>query len=196
MNIVINTQSIIYVEALILSGVYVRKVFISAILVAVAAVSTMSYAANECNGKYIVGPVETIYVKDLNMDFKARIDTGANTTSINAYDLHVIDGNNNPADNKESWHENLGKMISFKTANSQGQEETHTGKIIKISKIRNAQGVERRYAVVMDLIWNGKSHAIPVNLRDRKKLEYKLLIGRNWLNGKYLVDVSKSDDDD
>ena len=48
----------------------------------------------------------------------------------------------------------------------------------------------------MDLIWNGKSHAIPVNLRDRKKLEYKLLIGRNWLDGKYLVDVSKKDNDD
>ncbi|CEO40732.1 hypothetical protein C0Z01_13970 [Photobacterium kishitanii] len=173
-----------------------KKVFMSAMLIAAATVSTMSYAANECNGKYIVGPVETIHVKDLNMDFKARIDTGANTTSINAYDLHVINGNNNPSNNKESWRENLGKMISFKTANAQGQEETHTGKIIKISKIRNAQGVERRYAVVMDLIWNGKSHAIPVNLRDRKKLEYKLLIGRNWLDGKYLVDVSKSDDDD
>ncbi|SMY34757.1 hypothetical protein PAND9192_01486 [Photobacterium andalusiense] len=190
------TQSIIYIEELIISGVYVRKVFISAMLVTAATVSTMSYAANECNGKYIVGPIETIHVKDLDMDFKARIDTGANTTSINAYDLHVINGNNNPADNKESWRENLGKMISFKTANARGQEETHTGKIIKISKIRNAQGVERRYAVVMDLIWNGKSHAIPVNLRDRKKLEYKLLIGRNWLDGKYLVDVSKSDDDD
>lgn len=196
MNIVIATQSIIYKEALIISGDYVKKVFMAAMFVVAATVSIMSYAANECNGKYIVGPIETIYVKDLNMDFKARIDTGANTTSINAYDLHVIDGNNNPTDTKKSWHKNLGKMISFKTANAQGQEETHTGKIIKISKIRNAQGVERRYAVVMDLIWNGKSHAIPVNLRDRKKLEYKLLIGRNWLDGRYLVDVSKNDNDD
>ena len=173
-----------------------KKVFISAMLIAAATVSTMSYAANECNGKYIVGPIETIHVKDLNMDFKARIDTGANTTSINAYDLHVIDGNNNPTDTKKSWQENLGKMISFKTANAQGQEQIHSSKIIKISKIRNAQGVERRYAVVMDLVWNGKNHAIPVNLRDRKKLEYKLLIGRNWLNGRYLVDVSKHDDND
>ena len=173
-----------------------KRVFISAMFIVAATVSTMSYAANECSGKYIVGPVETIHIKDLNMDFKARIDTGANTTSINAYDLHVIDGNNKPANSKQSWHENLGKMIRFTTANAEGKEETHTGKIIKISEIRNAQGVERRYAVVMDLIWNGKSHAIPVNLRDRKKLEYKLLIGRNWLDGKYLVDVSKKDNDD
>ncbi|SKA12705.1 ATP-dependent zinc protease family protein [Photobacterium toruni] len=173
-----------------------KKIFLSTLLVVAATVSSMTYAANECNGKYIVGPIETIHVKDLNMDFKARIDTGANTTSINAYDLHVIDGNNNPENNKASWNQNLGKMISFKTENAQGQEETHTGKIIKISKIRNAQGVERRYAVVMDLVWNGKSHAIPVNLRDRKKLVYKLLIGRNWLDGRYLVDVSKHDDDD
>ncbi|WP_369686189.1 hypothetical protein [Photobacterium kishitanii] len=46
-----------------------KKVFMSAMLIAAATVSTMSYAANECNGKYIVGPVETIHVKDLNMDF-------------------------------------------------------------------------------------------------------------------------------
>ena len=191
MNSVIVTKSIIYIESLIILGVYVKEVFISAMLVVAATVSTMSYAANECSEKYIVGPVETIHIKDLNMNFKARIDTGANTTSINAYDLHVIDGNNSPANNKESWNENLGNMISFKTSNAQGQEDTYTGKIIKISRIRNAQGVELRYAVVMDLIWNGKSRAIPVNLRDRKKLEYKLLIGRNWLDGKYLVDVSK-----
>ena len=124
-----------------------KKIFLSTLLVVAATVSSMTYAANECNGKYIVGPIETIHVKDLNMDFKARIDTGANTTSINAYDLHVIDGNNNPENNKASWNQNLGKMISFKTENAQGQEETHTGKIIKISKIRNAQGVERRYQI-------------------------------------------------
>ncbi len=68
--------------------------------------------------------------------------------------------------------------------------------IIKVSKIRNAQGVERRYAVVMDLIRNGQNKALPVNLRDRSKLEYKLLIGRNWLANDYLVDVTKNDEDD
>ncbi len=44
--------------------------------------------------------------------------------------------------------------------------------------------------------WNGKNKSIPVNLRDRSELEYKLLIGRNWLEGDYLVDVTKDDDDD
>lgn len=173
-----------------------KKKLSAMLLVTIAAISSSAFAAKQCDGKYIVGPVETIHVQDLNMDFKARIDTGANTTSINAYDLHVIDGNNDPGNSKKQWHQNLGKMLRFKTANAQGQEVSHTAKIIKISKIRNAQGVERRYAVIMDLIWNGKSHAIPVNLRNRKKLEYKLLIGRNWLNGKYLVDVSKADADD
>ena len=36
--------------------------------------------------------------------------------------------------------------------------------------------------------------AIPVNLRDRSKLKYKLFIGCNWLEGDYFADITKNDD--
>ncbi|MBP2701096.1 ATP-dependent zinc protease [Photobacterium lucens] len=169
-----------------------KNILISAVLLLA---SGTTFAAPQCDGKSIVGPVETIQVKDLGISYKARIDTGANTTSINAYDIKV-DGKPDTDDSKKAMYDNLGHMVTFKTKNELGQEVSHTAKIIKVSKIRNAQGVERRYAVVMDLIWNGQHKAIPVNLRDRSKLEYKLLIGRNWLANDYLVDVTKNDEDD
>lgn len=169
-----------------------KNILISAVLLLA---SGTTFAAPQCDGKSIVGPVETIKVNDLGINYEARIDTGANTTSINAYNIK-IDGKTEEDNSKQTMHDNLGHKITFTTKNELGQEVTHTAKIIKVSKIRNAQGVERRYAVVMDLIWNGQSKAIPVNLRDRSKLKYKLLIGRNWLEGDYLVDVTKADADD
>ncbi|GAB6260437.1 RimK/LysX family protein [Photobacterium sp. CCB-ST2H9] len=140
--------------------------------------------------KSIVGQVETIKIPDLDMEFLARIDTGANTTSINASNIRVL------GEKSDDMRENLGSMVEFTTENEKGEKATYKGKIVKVSKIRNAQGVERRYAVKMDLSWNGEHKRVSVNLRNRSKLEYKLLIGRNWLMGDYLVDVEKSDEDD
>ena len=142
--------------------------------------------------KSVVGQVETIKVHELDMDYKARIDTGAKTTSIHATDIKVI---GEESDN-ENMREHLGETVKFTSINEKGEKATYKGKIIKVSKIRNAQGVERRYAVKMDLGWNGEHKRVAVNLRDRSKLEYKLLIGRNWLSGDYLVDVDKLDEDD
>ncbi|HIF9421632.1 TPA: ATP-dependent zinc protease family protein [Photobacterium damselae] len=153
-------------------------------LILLSAVTFGANAASSCDGKEIVGQVETIRVNNLDMDYEARIDTGAATTSINAYDIKVLGSDNS------NMRDNLGEQVKFKTKNEKGQVATYKGKIIRVSKIRNAQGVERRYAVVMDLELNGKNKAVAVNLRNRSKLEYKLLIGRNWLNDDYLVDVS------
>ena len=85
----------------------------------------------------------------------------------------------------------LGKSISFTTQNNLGQEQSYTGEIIKVSKIKNAQGVERRYAIRLKIKLGKKIKSIQINLRNRKNLEYKLLLGRNWLENDYLVDVTK-----
>ncbi|MGR5142079.1 ATP-dependent zinc protease [Photobacterium sp. DNB23_23_1] len=144
------------------------------------------------DSKSIVGQVETIKVYDLEMDYLARIDTGAATTSIHAKDINVI-GDDSDSDN---MRDHLGHTVEFTSVNENGEKAQYKGKIVKVSKIRNAQGVERRYSVEMDLGWNGEHKTVTVNLRDRSKLDYKLLIGRNWLEGDYLVDVEKLDEND
>ncbi|MEH6534326.1 MAG: RimK/LysX family protein [Photobacterium frigidiphilum] len=169
-----------------------KKVLLSALILFSTASPFVMAGSKVSSDKSIVGQVETIKIHELGMDYKARIDTGAATTSINAYDIKVT-GEDSDSDD---MRDHLGGMVEFKTKNEDGKEATYKGKIIKVSKIRNAQGVERRYAVVMDLGWNGQHKAVAVNLRNRSKLDYKLLIGRNWLEGNYLVDVEKSDDDD
>ncbi|WP_428477361.1 ATP-dependent zinc protease family protein [Photobacterium japonica] len=168
-----------------------KKLFIPALFF--LSLFNINVAMADCDGgKSIVGQVETIKVYELDMDYLARIDTGAATTSIHAKDIKVLGEDSD----SENMRDHLGHMVEFTSYNEQGKEAKFKGKIVKVSKIRNAQGVERRYAVKMDLGWNGEHKTVNVNLRDRSKLEYKLLIGRNWLSGNYLVDVDKEDDAD
>jgi len=171
----------------------VKKLLLPAlILFSVTGANLAMADGKESKDRSIVGQVETIKVHELDLDYKARIDTGAKTTSIHATNIKVT-GEDSDSDD---MRDHLGETVEFTSINESGDKATYKGKIIKVSKIRNAQGVERRYAVKMDLGWNGEHKRVAVNLRDRSKLDYKLLIGRNWLSGDYLVDVDKLDEDD
>ncbi|WP_299013252.1 RimK/LysX family protein [uncultured Photobacterium sp.] len=168
-----------------------KKILLPALILICSTGANLAMAdGNDNKQKSIVGQIETIKVHELDLDFQARIDTGAKTTSIHATDIKVI------GDKSNNMRDHLGDIVEFTATNENGEKAKYKGKIIKVSKIRNAQGVERRYAVKMDLGWNGEHKTVAVNLRDRSKLDYKLLIGRNWLSGDYLVDVDKKDEDD
>ncbi|OCH13608.1 MULTISPECIES: RimK/LysX family protein [unclassified Aliivibrio] len=162
-----------------------KKLIISLCFLLLAA---PSFASERCSNKTIVGQIETIHIKELDTNYKARIDTGAATTSIHATNIEILGQD----DESNDMRDHLGDTVTFTTYNEENIASKHTGRIIKVSKIRNAQGVERRYAVRMHLQFDGKEKKIAVNLRDRSKLDYKLLIGRNWLEGDYLVDVEKN----
>ncbi|UJF17300.1 RimK/LysX family protein [Vibrio sp. SS-MA-C1-2] len=153
-------------------------------------VNSYTYAGNTMSEKRIVGPLETIHVADANFDMVARIDTGAARSSINVTGIKVID-----PDSKKV-KDNLGKRIKFTIVDTDGTSVDLEKKITQVIKVRNAQGVEWRYGVTMDLGWNGEHKEVKVNLRDRSKMNYKLLIGRDWLTNDYLVDVDKKDEDD
>jgi len=132
--------------------------------------------------KTVIGETAWIQVAQLPFAFLARIDTGARTTSIHAVDIQISDAN-------AVAHENIGKTISFKTANRDGKFQTLTTDIVQVSTIRNSQGTEQRYVIELPLSYEHKQKKVLVNLRDRSRMKYKLLIGRNWLAGDFLVDV-------
>jgi len=135
----------------------------------------------------IVGATEKIHVKEAALDFLARIDTGARTTSIHATEVVCKD----PSPNKKA---DIGKPISFLVTNEQGEQQRIETTITEVTEVRNAQGVETRYAVPMTLQWQGNTKQINVNLRDRSAMSYKLLIGRDWLSGNCVVNVDVNQD--
>ncbi len=45
------------------------------------------------------------------------------------------------------------------------------------------------------MTWNDASKTVLVTLNDRNAMQFRLLLGRNWLRGDYIVDVDINNDD-
>jgi len=138
--------------------------------------------ANTAQQKNIIGETAWISIAGISVPYLARIDTGARITSIHAMDIQIEKQSTNPK-------ENIGKAISFTTINRNGKAHTINGVIQKVSTVKNSQGTEQRYVIDLPLTWNHVTKTVAVNLRDRSQMTYKLLIGRNWLQHDFLVDV-------
>lgn len=132
--------------------------------------------------KIIVGETAWVMVEGTPYEFLARVDTGARTTSIHAIDVRVTNGSADP-------EENVGKTVTFKTLNRKGKPTVLQFPIIKVSSVKNSQGEEQRYVIELELSLRDVKKKTEVNLRDRTKMEYKLLIGRSLLSKDFLVDV-------
>ena len=126
-----------------------------------------------------IGQVEYVDILPEGIRQKARIDTGAETTSIGAIDIEYFERDG------KSW-------VKFKVL------QRRSGEIIEFTKpiLRNvlikrhgAKNV-RRPVIKMNLAIGSIKKRIEVSLTDRSKFEYPVLIGRNFLYGDIRVDVS------
>ncbi len=157
----------------------VKRYWSAVLLMVLLPLASATFAAE----KSIIGPVARLNVVEAQLSYLARIDTGASKTSIHAENMRVIDGD------MEDWDNNIGKTIRFDTANESGTGATIEAEIADVLHIRNSQGSEDRYVVWLHVGETGKERRILVTLKERGPMNYKLLIGRNWLQGQYLVDV-------
>lgn len=132
--------------------------------------------------KTILGQSEWIYVSKVKKSFKARIDTGAATSSINAVDI-------------ERFERDGKKWVRFNLAHSEDHKEKQIeARIVRIAKILQSSkpgvGTER---LVVDLHIRiaGIAHSTEFTLTDRTHMEYPILIGRSFMQDLILVDVSR-----
>ncbi|KAA1192886.1 hypothetical protein F0M18_07695 [Pseudohalioglobus sediminis] len=127
----------------------------------------------------IVGEVEWVMVEPAALLLEARIDTGAETTSIHAEDIQLVE-----KDGK--------RYVRFNLLNEEGvkiQQELRLRRRVLIKQLVGEP--ERRYVVRMWVTLAGTRSRIDVNLSDREDFEYPLLVGRNFLVDSVIVDVSR-----
>ena len=154
-----------------------------------------------------IGAKAYIHLLKQEINFLARIDSGARITSLHALNIE-LEGDKSlivfkgfkkrirlPFDKKEKneqYTRNIGRIIHFDTQNELGQIRHIKARVINVVKVRNAQGVEYRYVIRLGLKYKDVYKFKDVNLRDRSNMTYKLLIGRNWLNDDFLIKTDKS----
>ena len=136
--------------------------------------ATIQLKENQTAAKTIIGGREMVRVIPGNVILKARIDTGATTTSLGVDSYEIIN-----EDGKE-WAEVV----------LNGVKSKH--KVVDYVFIKQHNDAEalKRPVIQMRLILGDVSESIKVTLADRSNFTYKVLIGRNFLYDHFIVDVS------
>ncbi|MCA9238182.1 MAG: ATP-dependent zinc protease [Planctomycetales bacterium] len=170
-----------------LRGVAPRFLAAAVLAVIAGAVVLQLRPATGARTKRVLGPTELVEHVDAEaLPFEARVDTGATTCSVHAAKWAI-------EDEADSMIDNVGKVIRFCVENGQGGAEWLERKIVELATVTTSEGEEQRYKVFMTLRCQGVEKRVLVSLNDRSHMQYPLLIGRNFLEGDFLVDVGDYD---
>lgn len=138
--------------------------------------------------KRVIGATATLREKNSGVAFPARIDTGAATCSLHVEKLEIQDKSTRRTSN-------VGKTARFLLRDAEGNTKWVEAPIaaavrVKSSSLRSGE-YDHRYKVRLTLEWKDFCKEVLVTLNDRTNMDYPLLIGRNFLEGDFLVDVSQ-----
>ena len=127
----------------------------------------------------VIGWIEPVTLMPENFRLQAKIDTGADNSSIDAA-------------NWESFHKDGVEWIRFSVTSNDDRKADIEKPLLRYTSVKRkrAEPVERP-VVEMDLCIGGVIIQAPVNLADRGNYSYRMLIGRSALEGHFLVDSSR-----
>ncbi len=130
--------------------------------------------------KLLIGRIEWVDLPEIKVKQKARIDTGAKTTSLHAINIEEVD--------------QRGELfVKFQTLNAGGKIIELVRKVAATQKVSNTAGlVSRRYVIKEKIKIGSIEREVLINLNDRTNMDYKFLVGRNVLLGRFIVDVARS----
>lgn len=127
--------------------------------------------------KKIIGRVDKVDFPELNLfNVDVKIDTGAYTSAIHCSE--IIEENNTLRCTFESkGHPNFkSKDIIFKQ--------------YSYTDVKSSNGFkENRYKIRTKVVFFNKTYKINLTLSTREDMKFPVLIGRQFLSKKYLVDV-------
>lgn len=131
-------------------------------------------------GKLVIGAVERVYLAPPGNYFKARIDTGATTSSLDATNIQRFE-----RDGDDWVRFDLILADSDKPVTLERRLE-RTVTIIQ----SNEDNGERRPVIALELVIGSVVQKAEFTLSDRSHMDYSLLIGRNVLKDLMIVDVA------
>jgi hypothetical protein len=132
------------------------------------------------SGKKIVGKKELISIVDLDLyNLDAKVDTGADSNALHCDDIHV--------DSDNFVHFRLLDEVHKSYHGRKMKMPLH-----KVKKVKSSNGeLQIRPSIKVSVDFFGKKYKTIISLTNRADMKYPMLIGRRFLSGKFLVDVSQ-----
>jgi ribosomal protein S6--L-glutamate ligase len=135
-------------------------------------------------GKIVIGKEEWCALPQLGLPaVKARIDSGAKTSSLHAFNLR-------------SFEENGEKYVNFDIHPVQDNRRmirNCRALVVDERSVKSSTGEkERRHVIRTDVALGGQTWEIEVTLTNRDSMGYRMLLGREAMEGRLLIDPEAS----
>jgi len=156
------------------------------LLAAVALASMTAAAANadsddRTSDSAVMGYVENVYVGKLDLEMKGKLDTGADSSSVFARDVHIY-----KKSGKDDW-------VRFRLIGKNGRTVRYDQNVRRFALIKLKKGgTIRRPVIHLPLCIGGVKGLAEVNLADREDFEYDFLVGREFMASRILVDSAST----
>ncbi len=128
--------------------------------------------------KNLIGWREWVGLPDLGVNrIRAKVDTGARSSSLHAYQVEILESDGSP-------------VVRFRPTRDAAPVETP---LLRHKTVRNPGGrSETRPVIGTRLRWNGRLWRIEINLTNRDEMGFPMLLGRQAIKRRLLVDPGRS----
>lgn len=138
--------------------------------------------ADGLGDKQVVGRREDVWVEDLQLALPARIDTGAETASLDARNIREFERDGDEWVRFDIVHPETGEPLTL---------ERPVARVVRILQ-STSEEAERRAVIELGIVLGEVRQMAEFTLSDRSHLDFQMLVGRNILKDLMVVDVGQS----
>lgn len=138
----------------------------------------------ELQGKIILGELEWVYLPLVKEHFKARIDSGATTSSISAKNIVNFERNG------KSW-----VRFTLEHKDTKIKPKQIEAAVVRVARIRQASatGIEHRPVIKLNLhLGQSLVQSAEFTLTNRSEMDFPVLLGREFLQDISLIEVGRT----
>lgn len=134
--------------------------------------------------KLVIGKEEWCALPELGLPaIKSRVDSGAKTSSLHAFNIHTFE-------------EDGKKYVHFDIHPIQGHRkmiQSCRGLVVDRREVKSSSGEkEQRHVIKTPITLGGETWDIEVTLTNRDTMGYRMLLGREAMQGRVLIDPDAS----